>query len=94
MGELIELSYRHFPPLIIEKLIKLTAFHRSSQTGRSEARLGSLLRTCGPVEIELKRSGNGVEYLALVRECMKCRRLEVYRVGVAGRLIPATAGDR
>jgi hypothetical protein len=27
-------------------------------------------------------------------KCQKCRRLEVFRVGVAGRLIPATAGDR
>ena len=49
---------------------------------------------CGAWPMSRAPQDDRASFGLLSFKCPKCRRLEVFRVGVAGRLIPATAGDR
>jgi phage FluMu protein Com len=49
---------------------------------------------CGAWPMSRAPQDDRASFGLLSFKCPKCRRLEVFRGGVAGRLIPPTAGDR
>ena len=49
---------------------------------------------CGAWPMSRAPQDDRASFGLLSFKCPRCRRLEVFRVGVAGRLIPAPAGSR
>jgi len=49
---------------------------------------------CGAWPMSRAPQDDRASFCPLSFKCPKCRRLEVFRIGVAGRLIRAIAGDR